>query len=77
MRCNALLLVCCGSDQGGASRGRQGREGRASRGRASGLKKFYYVFFFFFGFFLNIVLTGKIVGVLKVSVIYRYIYIFR
>ena len=52
MRCNALLLVCCGSDQGGASRGRQGREGKASRGRASGLKKFYYVFFVFYFIFL-------------------------
>ena len=37
-----------GSDRGGAGRGRQGREGRASEGIASGLEKFYYVFFFFF-----------------------------
>ena len=47
MRCNALLLVCHGSDEGGVGRGRQGREGREL-----GLEKFYYVFFFF-----NIVLT--------------------
>ena len=37
-------------DQGGAGRGRQGREGRVAGGIASGLEKFYYVFFFF-GFF--------------------------
>ena len=51
MWCNALLLVCHGSDRGGAGRGRQGREDRALRGIASGLEKFYYVFFFFLGFF--------------------------
>ena len=63
MRCNALLLVCHGSDEGGVGRGRQGREGREL-----GLEKFYYVFFFF-----NIVLTWKIVGVSKTSVLYIYI----
>ena len=45
MRCNALLLVYRGSNRGGASRGRQGREGRALGGSASGLEKFYYIFF--------------------------------
>ena len=85
MRCNALLFVCCGSDRGGAGRGRQGREGRVSGGRESGLEKFYCVFFFFFfcfgfGFvflfyyyFFNIVLTWKIVEASKVSVLYIYI----
>ena len=62
MRCNALLLVCRGSDEGGVGRGRQGREGRELS-----LEKFYYVFFFF-----NIVLTWKIVGVSKTSVLYIY-----
>ena len=66
MRCNALLLVCRGSDEGGVGRGRQGREGREL-----GLEKFYYVFFFF-----NIVLMWKIVGVSKTSVLYIYIYRF-
>ena len=75
MRCNALLLVCCGSDRGGAGRGRQGREGRVSGGRESGLEKFYCVFFLFFLFLINIVLTWKIVGASKASVIYIYIYI--
>ena len=42
MRCNALLLVCRGSDEGGVGRGRQGREGRELD-----LEKFYYVFFLF------------------------------
>ena len=56
-------------DQGGAGRGRQGREGRVAGGIASGLEKFYYVFFFF-GFFLIIVLMWKIVRVSKASVLY-------
>ena len=52
MRCNALLLVCCESDQGGAGKGGAGRGRQAREGRASGLKKFYYVFFVFYFIFL-------------------------
>ena len=49
-----LLLVYRGSDRGGAGRGRQGRDGRASRkGKAEHriLENFYYIFFFVLCFF--------------------------
>ena len=75
MRCNALLLVCCGSDRGGAGRGRQGREGRVSGGRESGLEKFYCVFFLFF-FFNKYCVDMENRGSFKgFSYIYIYIYI--
>ena len=57
MRC--LLLVYRGSDRGEAGRGRQGRDGRASRkGKAEHriLENFYYVFFFLFYVFFFLIL---------------------
>ena len=69
MRC--LLLVYRGFDRGGAGRGRQGRDGRAS-----GFRKLLLCFFFFVLFFFNIVLTWKFVGASKVSVLYVCIYIY-
>ena len=50
MRCDALLLICRGSDWGGAGRERQGRDGKAlwkAKGRASGFRKLLLWFFFF------------------------------
>ena len=76
MRCNALLFVCCGSDRGGAGRGRQGREDRVSGGRESGLEKFYCVFFFVFLFFNKYCVDMENRGSFKgFSYIYIYIYI--
>ena len=87
-RCVALLLVCHGFDPKGASRGRQGRDGKAlCKGKAEHrkvehrekeraeqwvLENCYYVFLCFMFFFFNNVLMWKFVGVLEVLV---YIYI--
>ena len=45
------------------------------KGRASGFRKVLLCFLFCFVFFFLIVLTWKIVGASKVSIIYIYIYI--
>ena len=70
MQCNALLLVCPRSDQGGAGRGKQSIV--KGKGRASGLEKFYY-YFFFFKYCVDMENYGSFRGF---GFIYIYIYIY-